>query len=161
VKQHIVPYDRDYGLVGGGVGVFSADEASHAGHVRQEELVSLNDAAAAALAHLKDLVAADVQVAHARVQLHHLERYSSRQTDWEPTSDTLQRHRRLINRPFSYRLFSGQLLARETWTTRLYIWRSCHKREKPQAPTPQAPIRNRQTRKVANDKGLNRNTNLA
>jgi len=38
---------------------------------------------------------------------------------------------------------------------------TCHKRQKPQAPTPQAPIRNRQTRKVANAKGLNRNTNLA
>jgi len=37
---------------------------------------------------------------------------------------------------------------------------SCHKRQKPQAPTPQAPIRHRQTRKVANAKGLNRNTNL-
>jgi len=37
---------------------------------------------------------------------------------------------------------------------------SCHKRQKPQAPTPQAPIRERQTRKVANAKGLNRNTNL-
>ena len=37
---------------------------------------------------------------------------------------------------------------------------SCHKRQKPHAPTPQAPIRNRQTRKVANAKGLNRNTNL-
>ena len=37
---------------------------------------------------------------------------------------------------------------------------SCHKRQKPQAPTPQAPIRNRQTRKVANAKGLNHNTNL-
>jgi len=37
---------------------------------------------------------------------------------------------------------------------------SCHKRQKPQAPTPQAPIRNRQTRKVANAKGTNRNTNL-
>ena len=37
---------------------------------------------------------------------------------------------------------------------------SCRKRQKPQAPTPQAPIRNRQTRKVANAKGLNRNTNL-
>jgi len=34
-------------------------------------------------------------------------------------------------------------------------WGSCHKRQKPQAP-----IRNRQTRKVANAKGLNRNTNL-
>ena len=32
---------------------------------------------------------------------------------------------------------------------------SCHKRQKPQAP-----IRNRQTRKVANAKGLNRKTNL-
>jgi len=31
---------------------------------------------------------------------------------------------------------------------------SCHKRQKPQAP-----IRNRQTRKVANAKGLNRDTN--
>jgi len=37
---------------------------------------------------------------------------------------------------------------------------SCNKRHKPQAPTPQAPIRNRQTRKVANAKGLHRNTNL-
>ena len=37
---------------------------------------------------------------------------------------------------------------------------SCHKRQKPQAPTPQAPIRNRQTRKVANAEGLNRNINL-
>ena len=33
---------------------------------------------------------------------------------------------------------------------------SCHKRQKPQVP-----IRNRQTRKAANAKGLNRNTNLA
>ena len=38
---------------------------------------------------------------------------------------------------------------------------SGHKRQKPQAPTPQAPIRNRQTRKVANAKGLYRNTNLS
>jgi len=37
---------------------------------------------------------------------------------------------------------------------------SCHKRQKPQAPTPRAPIRNRQTRKVANAKVLNRNANL-
>jgi len=37
---------------------------------------------------------------------------------------------------------------------------SCHKRQKPQAPTPQMPVRNRQTRKVANAKGLHRNTNL-
>ena len=45
-------------------------------------------------------------------------------------------------------------------TARLNETGSCHKRQKPQAPTPQAPIRNRQTRKVANAKGLNRNTNL-
>jgi len=38
---------------------------------------------------------------------------------------------------------------------------SCHKRQKPQAPTPQAPIRNRLTRKVANAKVLNRNFNLS
>jgi len=38
---------------------------------------------------------------------------------------------------------------------------SCHKRQKPQASTPLAPIRDRQTRKVAHAKGLNRNTNLA
>jgi len=38
---------------------------------------------------------------------------------------------------------------------------SCQKRQKPQAPTPQTPIRNRQTRKIANAKGLKRNTNLA
>jgi len=37
---------------------------------------------------------------------------------------------------------------------------SWHQRQKPQAPRPQAPIRNRQTRKVANAKGLKRNTNL-
>ena len=37
---------------------------------------------------------------------------------------------------------------------------SWQKRQKPQAPTPQAPIRNRRTRKVANAKGLNCNTNL-
>jgi len=37
---------------------------------------------------------------------------------------------------------------------------SCHKRQKPQAPMPQEPVRNRQMRKVANARGLNRNTNL-
>jgi len=37
---------------------------------------------------------------------------------------------------------------------------SGYKRQKPQAPTPQAPIRNRKTRKIANAKGLNLNTNL-
>jgi len=37
---------------------------------------------------------------------------------------------------------------------------SCHKRQKPQAPAPQAPIRNRKTRKVANAKVHNRYTNL-
>jgi len=39
-------------------------------------------------------------------------------------------------------------------------WGRCHKRQKPQAPTPQAPIRNRQTRKVANAEVRNRYTNL-
>jgi len=41
---------------------------------------------------------------------------------------------------------------------RIALWMfkgSYHKLQKPQAP-----IRNRQTRKVANAKGLNRNTNL-
>jgi len=42
----------------------------------------------------------------------------------------------------------------DTWTG------SSHKRQKAQAPTPRAPIRNRQTIKVANAKVLNRNTNL-
>jgi len=37
---------------------------------------------------------------------------------------------------------------------------SCHKRQKVQASKSQAPIRNRQTRKVADAKVLNRNTNL-
>ena len=52
------------------------------------------------------------------------------------------------------------------WTALLklgnsYLWTgSCHKRQKAQAPTPRAPIRNRQTRKVANAKGLNHITNL-
>jgi len=46
------------------------------------------------------------------------------------------------------------------WISTVAFSGSCHKRQKPQAPTPQAPIRNRQTRKVANAKSLNRNTNL-
>jgi len=37
---------------------------------------------------------------------------------------------------------------------------SCHKRQKPQEPTPQAPIHNRKTRKDANAKVHNRYTNL-
>jgi len=36
----------------------------------------------------------------------------------------------------------------------------CHKRQKSQAQTPQSPIRNRQTRKVANAKVRNRYANL-
>jgi len=40
-----------------------------------------------------------------------------------------------------------------------YFSGRCHKRQKPQAPTPQTPIRDRQARKVENAKGLNRNTN--
>jgi len=69
---------------------------------------------------------------------------------------------------------NGQFL--NTTRKKVYMWSatdqdligmgSCHKRQKPQAPTPQKPLRNRQTRKVnqkrekANAKGLNRNTNL-
>ena len=45
-------------------------------------------------------------------------------------------------------------------SAKILVLGSCHKRQKPQAPTPQAPIRKRQTRKVANAKGLNRTTNL-
>jgi len=37
---------------------------------------------------------------------------------------------------------------------------SCHKRQNAQAPTPQAPIRNRKTRKDVNAKVHNRYTNL-
>jgi len=44
--------------------------------------------------------------------------------------------------------------------THVYYPGSCHKRQKPQEPTPQSPIRNRKTKKVANAKGLNRNTDL-
>jgi len=47
----------------------------------------------------------------------------------------------------------GMAEARLSWAV------SCRKRQKPQAPTLQAPIRNRQTRKVANAKVLNRKTN--
>jgi len=58
-------------------------------------------------------------------------------------------------RPFQY-------LPKNNVTFQKWVQKSgsCHKRQKPQAPTPQAPIRNRQTKKVANAKGLNRNTNL-
>ena len=63
--------------------------------------------------------------------------------------------RSLFSRPRDYSAFSTEGGTREVINSG-----SCHKRQKPQAPTPQAPIRNRQTRKVANAKGLNRNTNL-
>jgi len=46
---------------------------------------------------------------------------------------------------FLFRIVFSPVIYRDT----------CRKRQKPQAP-----IRNRQTRKVANAKGLNRNTNL-
>jgi len=49
---------------------------------------------------------------------------------------------------------------RPTYKASIFKGGSCHKRQKTQASTPQAPIRNHQTRKVANAKGLNRNTNL-
>jgi len=39
-------------------------------------------------------------------------------------------------------------------------WGSCHKRQKPQALTLQAPICNRQTRKIANAEFRNRYINL-
>jgi len=42
----------------------------------------------------------------------------------------------------------------------VYFTGSGHRRQKTQAPTPRAPIRNRQTRKVSNAKVLNHNTNL-
>jgi len=77
-----------------------------------------------------------------------------------------------LYRTFSCRVFSSKLGITLSFSVaeransdiklkKLQILGSCHKRQKPQAPTPQAPIRNRQTRKVANAKGLNRNTNLA
>jgi len=58
---------------------------------------------------------------------------------------------------------ASRILSWKTYKDSRYIAipGSCHKRQKPQAPTPQAPIRNRQTRKVANAKGLNRNTDHA
>ena len=52
------------------------------------------------------------------------------------------------------------LRAQEMSIIELVMLGSCHKRQKTQAPTPQAPIRNRQTRKVANAKGLYRKTKL-
>jgi len=53
----------------------------------------------------------------------------------------------------------------ERTETNLMQLGTCHKSQKPQAPTPQAPtpqapIRNSQTRKVANAKGPNLKTNL-
>jgi len=65
------------------------------------------------------------------------------------------RSRRVICKAHHFRLIGGrQGCGRGEYTG------SCHKRQKPQAPMPQAPIRNRQTRKVTNAKGINRNTNL-
>ena len=49
---------------------------------------------------------------------------------------------------------------RENYSRRSFVLGNCHKRQKPQAPTPQAPIRNPQTRKDANAKCFNRNTNF-
>jgi len=46
------------------------------------------------------------------------------------------------------------MVADEQWLL-LSLSGSCHKRQKAQAP-----IRNRQTRKVSNAKDLNRNTNI-
>jgi len=47
----------------------------------------------------------------------------------------------------------------DTGIRRVFDWVAVISAKKPQAPPPQAPIRNRQTRKVANAKVLNRNTN--
>jgi len=65
----------------------------------------------------------------------------------------------------SVRRVGALLLVHHSRLFSLWAWNpnlagSCHKRQKPRAPTPQAPIRNRQTRKVANAIGLNCNTNL-
>jgi len=66
-----------------------------------------------------------------------------------------------INKKKSQFMSAENLFGRDAWKTVSRFWKgSCHKVQKPQAPTPQAPIRNRQSRKVANAKGLNRNTNL-
>jgi len=57
-----------------------------------------------------------------------------------------------------FRITGGCLIEFGTkWT-----WKSggCHKRQKARAPTPQAPIRNRPSRKVAKAKDRNRYTNL-
>jgi len=53
----------------------------------------------------------------------------------------------------------SEVLRKEKAST-VNLWGSCHKRQKLQAPTPQVPIRIRQTRKVSNAKVYNRNTNL-
>jgi len=66
-----------------------------------------------------------------------------------------------IKRKGRYRLDTPPLEAAQHYQVgTLEVMGSCHKRQKTQALTPQAPIRNRQTRKVANAKGLNHNTNL-
>jgi len=54
------------------------------------------------------------------------------------------------------------LQAHKSWIlhSNVHPWSFRWMCQKPQAPTPQAPIRHRQTRKVANAKGLNRDTNL-
>ena len=53
----------------------------------------------------------------------------------------------------------AQCKVHPNYSTKRKIPGSCHKRQKPQAPTPQTPIHNRQTKKKSH-KGLNRNTNL-
>jgi len=64
-------------------------------------------------------------------------------------------------RVLDYEWGNGHQMSRATAGRRPLLGRvAVIKRQKPQAPTPQAPIRNRQTRKVANAKGLNRNTNF-
>jgi len=62
---------------------------------------------------------------------------------------------KLLGRFYSHREVSGSRFGDSR-----VLQGSCPKRQKPQAPTPQAPIRNRQTRKFANAKVRNRYTNL-
>jgi len=74
------------------------------------------------------------------------------------------RRRRSMRTPLLFQDIPQHLKVKESQNFLMTFKRvfpgSCPKRQKPLVPTPQAPIRNRQTRKVANAKGLHRNTNL-
>ena len=78
-----------------------------------------------------------------------------------PKTSNLTFYREALNRLFLYSIsLPPKIKRRQAWRRSEARWGSCHKRQKPQALTPQVPIRNRHTRKVANAKDLNRNTNL-